>query len=103
MKPRRHLRIKPYAGYDPNRKPRTEAQETAHRRTWRIVQLRSLWVLSCQVRTPWRLWLVRWLLDGELASMGAEKHGLRFRRQRAEFKAELKAHRSAREFADIPF
>jgi len=111
---RRQLKIKPYTGYDPNKKPRTPAQEAALRRTWGIVQLRSLWVLSFHVRTPWRLRLIRWLIDGELASRGAERHGVRFRRDRREFEAEMKRHQAMRakappspseydDLSDIPF
>lgn len=97
----RQLRIKPY---DPSKpfNPGTEAQQKARRRTWQIIQLRSLWVLSMQVRTPWRLRLIRWLLDGELASLGAEKHSVRFKRQRQEFADDLAEHRRRRP-DPIPF
>lgn len=99
----RQLRIKPYDRSKPFN-PGTEAQQKARRRTWRIIQLRALWVQSTHVQTKWRLWLIRWLLDGELASMGAEPHGVRFRRQRAEFEADLKQHRAGPDdFAEIPF
>ena len=101
----RQLRIKPYQGYDPTKKPRTPAQEVALRRTWRIIQLRSLWTLSLHVKTRWRLWLIRRLLDDELASMGAERHGVRYRRQRAEFQAEVEVSRRERQarYDAIPF
>lgn len=98
MPKKRQLVIKPYQqGDEP--KPRTQAQRKAHHRTWRIVQLRSLWVLACHIHTPWRLRLVRWLIDGELRSMKAEPHGVRAKRQRAEFEHELKARFDNR----IPF
>lgn len=105
---RRHIRVKAWKPGDPEPKPRTEAQRAAHRRTWGIVQLRSLWCLACHVRTPWRLRLIRWLIDGELASRGAERHGVRFKRQRAEQEAKwarLDAARKAQARADyeIPF
>jgi hypothetical protein len=88
----RQLRIKPY---DPDKpwNPGTEAQQKARRRTWRIIQLRALWVQSAHVKTRWRLWLIRSLLDDELASLGAERHGVRFQRQRAELEADLKSRR----------
>jgi len=35
----------------------------------------------------------RRLIDGELASLGAERHGLRVKREQAEFLAEVEAHR----------
>lgn len=87
--PRPYLRVKSWKPGDPAPKPRTEAQIAAHRRTWGIVQLRSLWCLACHVRTPWRLRAIRWLIDSELKSRGAEPHGVRFKRDRAESKARL--------------
>ena len=93
---REPLRIKPYQGYDPNRKPRTPAQEKAARRTWQIIQLRSQWVLSTvSLKRGWRLWAVRWLLDSELRRLKAEPHGKRFKAQQAAFAAELAEHRTA--------
>lgn|GEM_PF-5681417 len=81
------LRLTRYNPNKPHRKM-SKAQEAAQRRTWRIIQLRSQWVLSWQVRTTWRRALVRWLIDDELRSMGAEPHGKRIKRQEAEREAE---------------
>lgn len=98
---RRQLRIKPY---DPSKpwNPGTKAQQKARARTWRIIQLRALWVQATHVQSRWRLWLIRRLLDDELASMGAERHGVRFKRERAEFEADLAEHRRNRP-APLPF
>lgn len=79
------LRIKPYR-YDPDappKKPRTEAQKRAHDRTWRIVQLRSLWVLAFWISEPRRA-AVRVIIDGELRDLGAEPHGERIARKNHE-------------------
>jgi len=84
MASRRYLRFKPWKPGDPDPAPRTEAQRKAHHRTWGIVQLRSLWCLACHVRTPWRLRLIRWLIDGELKARGAEPHNVRVKRQEIE-------------------
>lgn len=79
------LRIKPYR-YDPEappKKPRTEAQKRAHDRTWRIIQLRSLWVMSFWISEPGRA-TVRTIIDLDLQALGAEPHGARIARQRQE-------------------
>lgn len=79
------LRFKPYR-YDPEappKKPRTEAQKRAHDRTWRIIQLRSLWVMSFWISEPGRA-IVRTIIDLDLQALGAEPHGARIARQRQE-------------------
>lgn len=99
---RKALQIKPYQGYDPDRKPRTPAQEAAARRTWHIIQIRCQWVNSSRAVTGWRLRAVRWLLDAELRRLKAEPHGKRFKAQRAAFAAEIAEHRRNRS-EPIPF
>lgn len=103
------FQVKPWKPGD-ERQPRTKAQHDATMRNFRIAHLRSLWTLACQVKTPWRRKLIRWLLDGELASRGAERHGVRVRRRDAERDARwarLDAERNARkgdyDLSDIPF
>lgn len=79
------LRIKPYR-YDPEappKKPRSEAQKRAHDRTWRIIQLRSLWVMAFWISEPSRA-IVRTIIDLDLQALGAEPHGARIARQRQE-------------------
>lgn len=79
----------------PPKKPRTEAQKRAHDRTWRIAQLRSLWVLAFWLSEP-RSGAVRAIIDDELRDMGAEPHGERFARERAAFEQSLQER-------EIPF
>lgn len=79
------LRLKPYR-YDPDappKKPRSEAQKRAHVRTWRIIQLRSLWTLAFWISEPGRT-VVRTIIDLDLKAIGAEPHGERVARQRQE-------------------
>lgn len=81
----KQIRIKPYR-YDPDappKKPRTEAQKRAHVRTWRIIQLRSLWV-TCGILTEPGRTLARNIIDLELKALGAEAHGKRVARQHQE-------------------
>lgn len=71
--------------YDPTkvRKPRSPAQQEAWRRTWRIMQLRSLWVLSAWISEPGRA-AVRAIIDHDLLTLGAEPHSDRIEREQRE-------------------
>lgn len=102
---KKQLRIKPYKPYDPDSppKPRSEAQRAAHRRTWRIIQLRSLWVLAYSAGEVGRA-QIRAIIDHELLKLGAEPHSVRVERERVELHAQLQAEQDARLAAiDIPF
>lgn len=73
------LRLRPYQERD--RSGRTAAQRAATNRNFRIFRLRGLhaqlWML-----TGWRRKVAQWLVDRELALIGAETEGRR-RKQRA--------------------
>jgi hypothetical protein len=70
---------RPYRPFDRSRirnwrerpaKPRTEAQEAATDRNFRIMQLRALWHLAYVLSTDARL-AVRALIDADLKAVGA--------------------------------
>ncbi len=62
---------------------RSPAQEAALNRSFRIFRLRGLWC-NLAMLSPERRAAAQALVDADLAELGAEPHGPRMDRQRAE-------------------
>lgn len=94
------MRIKPHGA---PRQKRTEKQDAATQRNMRIFQLRGLYSHT-YLLTAWRRKIAQWLVDDELARMGAKTEAERTAdREAAWALADYLDKRREEMFAEIPF